>query len=140
MISKFEKVKMLSILIGVFLILILLTLFLPKETTEQSAARLFELRSSAYDAALKCSNTQNPKLKYQEIQWVVTPGNKLVFNTTDGKVVLQGWFNPKDSTIYTPETNKEIYWILLHESLHAIGYLGHPDHPFRTCNALSEQN
>jgi hypothetical protein len=141
MIVKFEKVKGLSIVIGIFLIIfILLATFLPEEPPEEAAIRLAELRRSAYDEAVECSNTTNPALSYEQISWMVVPGNKLVFNTTEGKVVLQGWFSPKDSTIYIPETNKETYWILLHESLHAIGYLGHPNHPFRTCNALPEQN
>lgn len=141
MIVKFEKVKGISILIGIFLVIfILLAVFLPEETPEDRANRILELRKSAYDEAVACSDTKNPKLKYQDITWMVTPGNKLVFNTTEGRLVLQGWFNPKDSVIYIPETNKEVYWILLHESLHAIGYMGHPDHPFRTCNALPEQN
>lgn len=138
MTAKFQKS---SIVVGIFLIIfILLAIFVPKETPEQIAIRLAELRRSAYDEAVECSNTKNPSLSFQQINWIIVPDNKLVFNTTEGTVILHGWFSPTDSTIYIAQPYKETYWILLHESLHAIGYLGHPDHPFKTCNALPEQN
>jgi hypothetical protein len=102
---------------------------------------LFIARKKAYDQAVSCSNIVTPKLRFDQINWEVIPGRVLEIEAEDGSIKLAGFFNPTDSTIYIPYTKRSINWILVHESLHAIGILGHPNNPFRfPCYALPEQN
>ena len=112
-----------------------------RDLSELETQQLQELRRNAYDYAVNCSETVDPALKFEEIQWVLNPGDKLVIPTLDGKsVTLLGWFNPRDSTIYIPFTKREEFWIHAHESMHAIGYEGHPYIPFKSCSLMADQN
>ena len=112
-----------------------------RDLSELETQQLQELRRNAYDYAVNCSETVDPALKFEEIQWVLNPGGKLVIPTLDGKsVTLLGWFNPNDSTIYIPFTRREEFWIHAHESMHAIGYEGHPYIPFKSCSLMADQN
>lgn len=111
------------------------------ELSEGETQELQTLRRKAYDYAVRCSGTDNPALKFEEIQWVLIPGDRLVIPTVEGKDArLLGWFNPSDSTIYIPFTRREEYWLQAHESMHAIGYMGHPYIPFNTCSLMADQN
>jgi hypothetical protein len=102
--------------------------------------RLTSQRQAAYDYAVTCSNTMVPALKFEEIHWVLVPGDVLKIPTTDAGVVrLKGWFSIDSNTIYMPFTERNTFWIMAHESLHAIGYLGHPSRPFRTCQLMADQ-
>lgn len=113
----------------------------PSELSTTELARLDTLRRAAYDMAMTCSKTTTPKLKYEEIDWVVIPDSRLRIRATDGSITLGGWFSPRDSIIYLPYPNRDRQWILVHESLHAIGYIGHPDIPFKyPCGVMGEQN
>lgn len=104
-------------------------------------AQLTETRRAAYNDALACSGIRNPELTFTQIRWELVPGNMIRFPVIEGRVLeLRGWFNPRDSTIYIPFTERGTRWILVHESLHALGYRGHPSHPFRTCNVMTDQN
>lgn len=141
MLVKFEKIKALSILIGIFLVIfIALAVFMKPETLDEKLVRLTTLRRRAYDDAIECSGIKTPELRFDQVQWITIPGNIIKIQATDGLAILKGFFNPADSVIYVVETEEDTPWLLLHESLHAIGYRGHPDHPFKTCKALPEQN
>jgi hypothetical protein len=109
--------------------------------TDDELIDLTNIRRQAYSDAIACSRNSAPDLTFDDVRWELTPGNILRFPRIEGRVLeLKGWFNPNDSTIYIPFTERETRWILVHESLHAIGYRGHPPHPFRTCNAMADQN
>ena len=112
-----------------------------RDLSDLETQQLLELRRNAYDYAVNCSNTENPVLKFEDITWALMPGNELRFPTTDaGTVELKGWFSPKDSVIYIPFSERETFWIHAHESMHAIGYIGHPYIPFKTCSLMADQN
>jgi hypothetical protein len=112
-----------------------------RQLTDSELRRVEEIRTSAYAYAVRCSGITTPALQFNEINWMLVPGNELVIPTIEGRnVKLKGWFNPRDSTIYIPFTERETFWITAHESMHAIGYLGHPHIPFRTCNLMADQN
>lgn len=110
------------------------------ETEEAKQLRLRGLRKDAYMTALDCSNTVFPELAFADIDWVVFPGDELVYVAVDGKAHLAGYFSQRDSAIYLPQKNEEEWWILVHESLHAIGFRGHRDFPFRACGVMANQN
>jgi hypothetical protein len=98
-------------------------------------------RKKAYEQALACSGVTTPVLAFDDINWAIIPGRLLTVEAVDGSIKLAGFFNPTDSTIYIPYTKRSVNWILVHESLHAIGIIGHPETPFRfPCYALPEQN
>lgn len=112
-----------------------------RELSEEELQYVQHVREQAYDYAVNCSKTTSPALKFEEIHWILNPGDVLRIPTIDGNdVTLKGWFNPKDSTIYIPFTERETFWITAHESMHAIGYSGHPYIPFRSCNLMADQN
>jgi hypothetical protein len=109
--------------------------------TDVEQEELTAQRIVAYNYAVACSKITTPELTFDEIVWALVPGDGLSIPTLEGKTVkLRGWFNPRDSTIYIPFTERETFWILAHESLHAIGYRNHPDIPFRTCRLMPDQN
>lgn len=134
--------KFLYFIIAVFIIAALILMYKVRanETPEQKQAGLDKVREEAYYYALSCSRNKNPDLKFKQINWVVVPGSKLHIQALDGSIDLAGYFSPNDSTIYIPETKEAVFWILAHESLHAIGYRGHDDFPFKACNLAAEQH
>jgi hypothetical protein len=138
-----NRVKiMVAVIVIIFVILLVIVDSKPyPEITPLETARLEVLRRQAYNDAIKCSDTKQPKLKYEDIEWIVVPESRLQIQAIDGRVELGGYFSPSDSIIYVPYPNRDKRWILIHESLHAIGYLGHPDEPFRhPCRVMVDQN
>jgi hypothetical protein len=137
------RAKLILVLTAIILI-VLIVIFGSKpypEITPEENTKLEVIRRRAYNDAVECSNTKQPKLKYEDIYWVVIPSSKLRVQAVDGSIDLAGFFNPTDSAIYLPYPSRNKRWILVHESLHAIGYLGHPDFPFRQpCGVMSDQN
>lgn len=130
-----------AIVILLLAIIILTSKPFPTQLSLEELARLDTIRRDAYARAIECSGVKNPKLKYDDIDWIIIPNSRLRINAVDGSVDLAGYFNPTDSVIYLPYPNRNKRWILVHESLHAIGYIGHPDIPFRyPCRVLAEQN
>lgn len=140
MTTRVKLILVLTIIILAVLIIVFGSNPYPEITPEENA-RLEVTRRQAYNDAVKCSGTKNPKLKYEDIDWIVTPTSQLRINATDGSIDLAGYFSPIDSVIYLPYPNRDKRWILVHESLHAIGYIGHPDVPFKyPCYVMAEQN
>lgn len=139
-----NKIKLLIIAVIVILLVAVIVLTskpYPTELSSNELARLDTIQREAYKEAVECSNTKTPKLKYEDIDWVIIPDSKLRINTTEGNVNLGGYFSPNDSVIYLPYPNRDKRWILIHESLHAIGYIGHPDVPFRyPCRVMVDQH
>lgn len=116
-----------------------------RELTPVEMEEITQMRKDAYDYAVSCSNTINPALRFEQISWVLIPGDYLDVRTIDGRIKLKGLYNPTDSTIYLPFTERNTRWLAAHEILHAIGYLAseggvHPSFPFRSCGLLVEQN
>lgn len=129
------------------LLLLLLLIFLSsrppvyKPISEREMEQIENVRRQAYDYAVSCSKTENPALSYEEITWMINPGNVLRIKATDGTINLKGWFDQQNNTIWVPYTERRTFWILAHESLHAIGYIGHPYVPFyEPCKLMAEQN
>lgn len=118
--------------------------FIPKpypDMTAEEVARLEPFRRDAYNEAIRCSDTKTPELRYEDIAWVVIPENRIHIVASDGRLDLGGYFSPNDSVIYLPYPNRDKRWVLVHESLHAIGYRGHPDIPFRfPCRVMADQH
>jgi hypothetical protein len=128
------------LIVGLLSIVLLNKIFPDIHNFEQEYEELSVVRLRAYEYALTCSNTTTPTLNFKDVNWVLVPGSHIMFPTLEGNLRLKGWFNPKDSTIYIPQTEKDTFWILVHESLHAIGYMNHPDIPFRICGVMPDQN
>lgn len=130
--------------IAITIIVIILFIWFDKSLTrmtpESEYERLTELRREAYNYAVECSNTSIPKVKFEDISWVVVPGNQIRFDAIDGTAYLVGYYSVKDTTIYVSDLHRETFWVLAHEALHAIGYIGHPVIPFRTCRLQNDQN
>jgi hypothetical protein len=109
--------------------------------TESELVELTDIRYRAYNYAVKCSGTTKPSLTFDEIEWMIAPGSVLRIKATDGTAILKGWFDPENNIIWVPYTERKNFWILAHESLHAIGYIGHPYYPFTSpCRLMPEQN
>jgi hypothetical protein len=110
------------------------------ELSERENNQLTEARRRAYNFAVSCSGVTNPKVKFEEIYWALTPGHVIEFNVIEGgSAKLKGWADINDNVIFMPFTERNTRWIMAHEVLHLLGFIGHPDHPFRTCNLLPEQ-
>jgi hypothetical protein len=109
------------------------------ETEEDKSIRLDKARREAYAYAVKCSGV-TPELQYKDITWIVIPGNKIRYNAIDGHIDLAGYFSPSDSVIYVASLYDDTFWVLAHESMHAIGFRGHPEEPFERCKLLAKQN
>jgi hypothetical protein len=131
--------KIISVIILIVLAILFFVFIYKPETPEQKQARIDMTRRKAYDYAVKCSNVK-PELKYQDITWIVVPGRTLEVYAEDGFIELAGYFNPADSVIYVAGVHDDTFWVLAHESMHAIGFRGHPDEPFRRCRLLAEQH
>lgn len=100
-----------------------------------------EFRQSAYEDAIKCTDVFSPKLKFADITWVVLPSSAMKFQAIEGTVKLKGYFSVTDSTIYVPYNERFTRWVNVHESMHAIGYIGHPNNPFRwPCYVMPDQH
>lgn len=131
------------ILAVVLLILLALAIWFgdsASETEEAKLARLTLLRQDAYMTAMDCSNTTSPELRFEDIYWSVQEGDVLKYVASDGIGYFGGYFSQRDSVIYLPSKNEEEWWVLVHESLHAIGFRGHPNFPFRVCGVMPDQN
>lgn len=144
-----ESTKIRNILIGITLVVILLLLAFcsdynkPEyyELDRTELAQIDKQRKEAYQYALDCSGISNPVVPYDKLGWVLIPGSVLRVEATDGRALLKGFFNPTDSTIYMPFTERSTHWILAHESLHAIGIIGHPKIPFEyPCQLMADQH
>ena len=120
--------------------LLLYGIFRKPETEEQRTMRVETIRRESYERAVKCSETDSVRVAYEDIDWVTTPGSELVYEAVDGTARLAGWADPSTNTIYIPKVNETKRWIATHEVLHLLGYLGHPDHPFKTCRVMPDQN
>lgn len=137
--------KYLLIVLGI-IILVLLLIFgnsTPQyeEPTPEEMVRITEMRHQAYDYALKCGGETNGAVPFDKLDWVLLPGTELKYNATDGTAHLKGYYSPNDSVIYMPYTERETFWIAAHESLHALGWRGHPNKPFKyPCMLTAEQN
>lgn len=130
--------KKILILLGtLFLVWFIYTMITFKPLTDEERQ---ERRREAYDYAVQCSGTKNPKLKFEEIKWFIVPGNTITYKAIDGTARLDGYFQVNDSIIWMPSGKKDVFWIMAHESLHAIGYIGHPEDPFRKCRLMADQN
>ena len=140
--------KLLYIILAVITVIILYIVFRKPETPEEKIVRIEKVRREAYDFAVKCGKVKTPKLRYEDIIWVVMPGRVMNYKATDGSIDLLGFFSQNDSTIYVPEWKESTFWVLAHESMHAIGHIypyevgdkGHPDFPFRECNLRADQH
>jgi hypothetical protein len=141
--------KIRNTLIGITLAVILLLLAFcsdwnkPQyyELDEIELAQIESSRKEAYQYALDCSGIKTPAIPYDKLGWILIPGDNLKVEATDGRAILKGYFNPTDSTIYIPFTERNTYWIMAHESLHAIGVIGHPKNPFEyPCRLMADQN
>lgn len=110
------------------------------ELTESEIKEIDNLRKSAYDYAVSCSGTESPAVIFEEITWILVPGTILTIQATDGTARLKGWFDTAENVIYIPFTERSTYWIMAHEAMHAIGYIGHPRDPFYTCGLMADQN
>jgi hypothetical protein len=109
------------------------------ELSNEEVTKLTEQRKRAYDYAVSCSGIKNPKLRFDEITWVLLPGSVIKIKTDKGTVTFKGIFEANSNIIYMPFTERNTFWIMAHESMHAIGYIGHPYHPFKTCWLMAEQ-
>jgi hypothetical protein len=116
-----------------------------RDLTPEESVEVTRMRKDAYDYAVSCSKTEKPALKFEQIQWILMPGDYLDVRAIDGRIKLKGYYNQTDSTIYLPFTERNTKWLAAHEALHAIGYFAdengkHPNFPFRSCGLLREQN
>lgn len=130
------------LLVGIiaFVVIVVLGTCFDKTTPESELARVTQLRHDAYDYAVKCSKTETPLVKFEDITWIVMPGREMQIKAVDGTAYLRGYYSVRDTVVYVTDAYKETFWVLAHESLHAIGYIGHPVVPFRTCGLDSDQN
>lgn len=143
---KSNKVR--NILIGITLVVALLLLAFCSDNKPQyyeldqaELVQLDSVRKQAYQYALECSGVKEPLVPYDKLGWVLIPGSQLKVEAEDGRINLKGFFNPTDSTIYMPFTERGTYWIMAHESLHAVGIIGHPRIPFEyPCRLMADQN
>lgn len=141
--------KIRNILIGITLAVLLLLLafcsdlYKPQyyDLTDSELAQINEKRKEAYDYAVECSGINSPKIPFDKLGWILMPGSELRIDAVDGRATLKGYFNPADSTIYMPFTERSTDWIMAHEALHAIGIIGHPKIPFEfPCQLTANQN
>lgn len=110
------------------------------ELTSSELAEISLLRKEAHQTAQLCSG-KSAEIPFEKIDWVLIPGSTITVNAVDGKVKLKGYYSPSDTVIYMPFTERATSWIMVHESLHSLGYIGHPDIPFKyPCRAMADQN
>lgn len=120
------------------LFLLFVGIYRNKETPEERTARIEQYRKEAYNTAVSCSDVGTPLVRFEDITWVITPGDKLIYNGIDGTISFMGFADTRDNTIYIPEAHATKRWIMTHEVLHLLGFIGHPDHPFKTCGVMPE--
>lgn len=111
--------------------------------TQATAEPIEKVRRDAYNYAVSCGlpKGMKPKVKFEEITWFTVPANLLVMKDTEtGEVFYAiGYYysHGKEIWVTAPfERNKQV---LAHEAMHAIGFHGHPDEPFKRCGLLAEQ-
>lgn len=124
---------------GALLLVLMVATRISNETLDEHTRRLASMRREAFDYAVQCSRTKS-LMSYDDITWVIVPQNSIRLRTLDGVVELSGFASIADSTVYLTQSASEQFWLVVHESLHMLGYIGHPDHPFRTCGARPEDN
>jgi hypothetical protein len=101
---------------------------------EMEAFEIYSMRSSAYEYAVQCSRDDSPVVSFDDISWHIAPGSNFYLATPEGLMIaMLGWFDPSGNVIYIPFERRLDFDLAVHEILHAFGYVGHPDHPFRTC-------
>ena len=101
---------------------------------EMEAMEIYSIRSSAFQHAVQCSESYPPPVQFDDISWHITPGSNFHLTTEEGFIIaMLGWFDPSGNIIYIPFERRYDFDLAVHEILHAFGYVGHPDHPFKTC-------
>lgn len=110
-------------------------------TTSISAEEMVVIKSvqqTAFAQATKCGgrNEQN----YEDIGWFIYPDKEIVFKEGNDELNLYAWYDPINNSIWVAYPHRKTMWVLIHESLHAQGWVGHPDVPFRTCNVRAEDH
>ena len=112
------------------------------ELDAREYAEIVELREEAYKYALNCSGVKNPAVRFEDITWVIVFNGRVEIPTSDhGIVKMDGFYNPRDTTIYTAYPMRNKLWVLTHEALHALGYVGHPEIPFSyPCGVMPNQH
>lgn len=142
------KKYLLAIIIFILLIIVLfgrriyenITTPIYWELTNHELVELNLQRKMAYQYAVSCSEVEEVVAKFEDITWVLVPGDTLRINTTSGPVSLLGWYDIESKVIYMPFAERNTFWIMAREAMHAIGYIGHPIHPFHSCGLMATQN
>lgn len=125
------------------LALILMAALLTQASSRVAPDPIEKVRRDAYNYAVSCGlpKGMKPRVKFEEITWYTVPANLLVMKDSEtGEVFYAiGYYysHAKEIWVTAPfERNKHV---LAHEAMHAIGFHGHPDEPFKRCGLQAEQ-
>jgi hypothetical protein len=93
------------------------------------------MRKSAFEYALQCSEIDAPPVNFEDLTWHILPGSNFSLTSSEGETVfLRGWFDPAGYIIYIPFDYRFDFNLAAHEILHSFGFINHSEPPFTTCD------
>lgn len=107
------------------------------DITPQEMDQITELRREAFNYALSCSGT-DVGITFEDIRWFIYPDREIHFEEGSNYLDLAGWYDRENNAIWIAYPYRKTRWVNAHESLHALGVVGHGS-VFTNCRLLAEQ-
>tara|TARA_S200002703_G_C3767056_1_gene236114 strand:- start:397 stop:864 length:468 start_codon:yes stop_codon:yes gene_type:complete len=96
-----------------------------------------EVRRNAFEYAKSCSGI-NTGIEFEDIKWFIYPDREIRFQDERNYLDLAGWYDRENEAIWIAYPYRRVHWVNAHESLHALGIVGHGVE-FANCNLLLDQ-
>ena len=102
----------------------------------EEMASINELRRNAFNYAKSCSGIDSG-VNFEDIQWFIYPDREIHFEDENNYLDLAGWYDRENKSIWIAYPYRKTRWVNSHESLHALGLVGHGQE-FVNCGLLGE--
>ena len=103
----------------------------------EEMARIEVVRRNAFNYAKSCSGIQSD-VTFEDVKWYIHPAREIRFEEGKNYLDLAGWYDRENGSIWIAYPYRKTAWVNAHESLHALGLIGHGVEFFR-CGLLAEQ-
>ena len=100
-------------------------------------AAIERVRRDAFEYAKTCSGI-NTGVEYEDIKWFIYADREIRFEEGRNYLDLAGWYDRGNKAIWIAYPYRRVHWVNAHESLHALGVVGHGAE-FANCNLLLDQ-
>jgi hypothetical protein len=112
------------------------------ELAPAEVTALDQVHQVAFARAVACLEGREPAVNIEELNWSIAPVPMISLRDEHGKAYMaEGFYKAETHTIWIAQPRAKAAWVNAHEALHAVlGTEGHPEHFFRRCNLMADQN